>query len=127
MLSISSTATLSNDGNTNFFLGRAGILLSYPCAQGKLFNIVAPCHRPVDKEAHDSYNPAVDPIELVEAYKDFHSPVPELLRQVEKCVKWTIVYLPILPTYSSEDGKAVLLGDAGMAYATLFIQQNEDV
>lgn len=119
MLSASSTATLSNDGNTNFFLGPAGILLSYPCARGNLFNIVAPCHRPVDKEAHDSFNPEVNPSELIEAYKDFYSPVPELLSQVEKCVKWTIVYLPILPTYSSEDGKVVLLGDAGWYFDML--------
>ena len=115
MLKIAPTATLSNNGNTNFFLGPSGILLCYPCAQGNLFNIVAPCHRPVNKEAHDSYNPEVDPTELSDAYKGFFSPVPELLTQVKKCVKWTIVYLPKLPTYSSENGKVVLVGDAAHA------------
>ncbi|KAL9087281.1 MAG: hypothetical protein Q9165_006775 [Trypethelium subeluteriae] len=115
MLTTSPTATLSNNGNTNFFLGPAGILLCYPCNQGKSFNIVAPCHRPVNKEAHDSFNPEVDPVELVDAYKDFFSPVPELLNSIKKCVKWTIVHLPQLPTYSSENGRIVLLGDAAHA------------
>ena len=115
MLAIPSTATLSHNGNTNFFLGPEGILLCYPCSQGKFFNIVAPCHRPVNKEAHDSFNPEVDPTELLEAYKDFFSPVPELLASIKKCVKWTIVYLPVLPSYSSENGRIVLLGDAAHA------------
>ena len=110
-----STTTLSNNGNTNFFLGPAGILLCYPCAGGEYFNIVAPCHRPVDKEAHDSYNPEVDPTELTDSYKDFFSPVPELLSQINKCIKWTIVYIPVLPTYSSDNGRIALLGDAGHA------------
>ena len=75
--------------------------------------MVAPCHRPFNKEAHDSSSPEIDPSELVEAYKDFFSPVPELLNQVKKCIRWTIVYLPQLPTYSSENGRVVLVGDAG--------------
>lgn len=113
MLSMQSTATLSRDGNTNFFLGPAGIFLCYPCAEGELFSIVAPSHRPFNKEAHDTISPEVDPSEVSEAYKDFYSPVPELLRQVKKCVRWTIVYLPQLSTYSSENGRLVLVGDAG--------------
>ncbi|KAL9080964.1 MAG: hypothetical protein Q9157_000374 [Trypethelium eluteriae] len=115
MLTAPPTAALSNNGDTNFFLGPSGILLCYPCNQGKSFNIVAPCHRPVNKEAHDTFNPEVDPVELVDAYKDFFSPVPELLSSIKKCVKWTIVYLPDLPTYSSENGRIVLLGDAAHA------------
>jgi 2-polyprenyl-6-methoxyphenol hydroxylase-like FAD-dependent oxidoreductase len=110
-----STSTLSNNGNTNFFLGYAGILLCYPCAQGHMFSIVAPCHRPFNKESHDTAGMEVDPSELIEAYKDFYSPVPELLRQIKKCIRWTIVYLPELQTYSSENGRLVLVGDAAHA------------
>lgn len=113
MASVPSTKTLLKDQNISLFLGQAGNLLVYPCAQGRFFSIVAPSHRPFDKEAHDSYNPEIDPIELVTAYKHFSSPVPELLRQVKKCVKWTVVCLPLLSTYSSENARVVLLGDAG--------------
>lgn len=115
MLSTQPTATLSNNGNTNFFLGPAGIFLCYPCAQGNLFSVVAPCHRPFNKEAHDTSSREVNPSELIEAYKDFYSPVPELLNQIKKCIRWTIVYLPQLPTYSSENGRLVLVGDAAHA------------
>ena len=53
--------------------------------------------------------------ELKKEYDDFEDTVKEIIDCADSTHKWTIAEIPDLPSWLSENGKLVLLGDAAHA------------
>jgi salicylate hydroxylase len=89
-------------------------IISYPIAKGKLYNLVLTL--PDQGQAPlGRYNEPGDLDEMREAFNDFHEISKALLNTVDSCAKWVIADLPPLPTWSSQNRRIVLVGDAAHA------------
>lgn len=49
-----------------------------------------------------------------ERWDDFEDAIRQLLGETDRCTEWKIAELPELSTWSSEGGRIILIGDAGM-------------
>ena len=72
-----------------------------------VLSIVEPGDVPLGKWGH-----SVDPKEATKRFDDFCPQIKELLSHVDRAIKWTLGELPALATCKSENGRAVVLGDA---------------
>jgi salicylate hydroxylase len=48
-------------------------------------------------------------------FEDFHPAIRTILLRAESCWKWRLAEIPALPSWISENGRVVLLGDAAHA------------
>ncbi len=94
--------------------GRA--MITYPVAEGNLFNVAVNAPRQVGALA-DKWTEAGDVAEFRTLMNDFCPIVQKVLSHVETCATWTLAEVPSLSTWSR--GKAVLVGDAAHAMSPL--------
>lgn len=105
------TAALIDNKSQQAWAGEFKHIISYPIAQGKYYNLVLilPDHGNAPLAL---YNEPGDVTEMREAYSDFNDTVQAVFDAISECAKWVLADLPPLPTWSSENGRVILLGDA---------------
>jgi salicylate hydroxylase len=91
---------------TGLWLGRAGHVVHYPIAGGRLVNIVAVVRR---KKPVEGWSAPGDPAELLSAFADA---APSLRRLLEGPPDWRLWSLFDLPAKTMAQGRIALLGDA---------------
>jgi salicylate hydroxylase len=105
------TRGLVENRNQQAWAGQDTHIIAYPIGSGKLYNLVMMV--PNQGEAPlGKYNEPGDVIEMRKVFKDYNDTIRAVLDAVDSCAKWTIAELPPLPTWSSENGRVVLVGDA---------------
>lgn len=116
MLQHSETAELMRPDALNMiWCGPGACVLGYPMAAGSLYNVVLSVPRPADAEAVGNWNQKGDPAEGAAILAPFCNRVRKLWSLVEDCNKWQLGRLPPLPTFTSSNGKFVVIGDAAHA------------
>lgn len=102
---------LLDDGDEMCWTVAGRYVLTWPLPPNRDYDIVTCIQRKSDVPA-GRWGIKADPEEARRDFQDFCPQVKELLSHIEGCVKWTLAELPALPTCRSENGKAVLIGDA---------------
>ncbi|KAH0844730.1 hypothetical protein AYO21_01950 [Fonsecaea monophora] len=105
------TAALLENDSLQVWAGEFKHLIGYPFANGRFYNLVLTV--PDDGEAPlGRYNEPGDVSEMQQVFKDFNDTVQAVLNAVDDCAKWVLAELPPLPSWSSPNGRVVLVGDA---------------
>ena len=90
-------------------------MLGYPVAAGELYNIVLSVPRPPDEDAVGKWSQPGDVKEGAKLLEPFNERAKKLWSLVESCNKWTLGDLPAMPTFVSQSGRMVLVGDCAHA------------
>jgi salicylate hydroxylase len=116
MLTHPSTTAMINDANQISWAGHTRHIIGYPISNGNFYNLVLVIPDPNSTAPLARYN---EPASLQEMQAEFssgwHESVTTTLSLAESCTKWTLAETPSLPTWRSENGRVVLLGDAAHA------------
>ncbi|CAK3781154.1 FAD NAD(P)-binding domain-containing [Lecanosticta acicola] len=116
MLQHPETAELMKPGGLNMiWCGPGACVLGYPMAAGELYNVVLSVPRPPDAEAVGNWSQKGDPAEGAAILEPFCERVRRLWSLVDNCNKWQLGRLPPLPTFTSQQGNLVIIGDAAHA------------
>ena len=93
-------------------MGQQRHVVAYTIRNIELYNVVlcGPGEAPIGV-----YNEPVDRKEVQSEYTVFNETVQSVISKADTCHKWTISEIPILPSWTSQDGRIVLLGDAAHA------------
>lgn len=126
MMSDPKTAPLMNELVCLVYAGQKKAVIAYPVAKGQVFNVALPVARPGDALLAAAYNAPGDVNEMRELYQDFDEPVRHVLQHTSSCVKWGLADLPPLPSWTSGNGRVVLVGDAAHAMVSLNERTNTD-
>ncbi|CAG9957077.1 unnamed protein product [Clonostachys rosea f. rosea IK726] len=113
-------AHLMTDINANCWIGPGHHIMAYPIRKGSMYNLVL--SHPGGLAAPGKWNEPGNLEEMREHYKDFDPVIRKVLSKVQSCLNWKIADLPNLPTWVSENGKVVLLGDAAHAMVPFLAQ-----
>ena len=108
------TAELMTDVNANAWIGPGRHVMAYPIRQGAMYNLIM-CH-PGQAEPGE-WNVPGEVEQMTATYADFDPVIRKVISKVINCLRWTLADLPPLPSWVSESGKVVLIGDA--AHATV--------
>ena len=100
--------------NTIWF-GPKMVMLGYPVAAGDIYNIVLSVPRPADEKLVGKWGQPGDIKEGAKLLENFCERTKKVWSLVEECHKWTLGDLPPLPTFVSQNGKLVVVGDAAHA------------
>lgn len=111
MLSHPLTSVLITNESQVCWAGHLKHIIAYPIAKGKFYNLVMPIPDHGDAPL-GNYNQPGNVSEMREEFKGFDETVNALLSLVNHCAKWTLAELPPLPTWSSSNGRVILVGDA---------------
>lgn len=65
-----------------------------------------------EKGGGSNWNEPGDLTEMKEHYKAFDPLISQVLSHVTDCLKWKLARMPKLPTWASDNGRVVLIGDA---------------
>ena len=112
ILSDPDTAALLASGTGDMWFGPGRAMITYPVAQGALFNVAAIAPRWKGALVH-RWTEAGDVAEFRAMMSDFCPIVQKILSHVQTCTIWTLAEIPSLPSWSR--GKAILVGDAAHA------------
>ncbi|EXJ68259.1 uncharacterized protein A1O5_08874 [Cladophialophora psammophila CBS 110553] len=110
------TATLIDNQSQQAWAGQFKHIISYPIAKGKFYNLVMTVPDHGDAPL-GQYNEPGDVSEMRQVFKDFNETVQAVLDTIDSCAKWVLADLPPLPTWSSPNGRVILVGDACHAMA----------
>ncbi|KIX94387.1 uncharacterized protein Z520_09773 [Fonsecaea multimorphosa CBS 102226] len=110
------TAALVDNQSQQAWAGQFKHIISYPIAKGKFYNLVMTIPDLGDAPL-GKYNEPGDVSEMRQVFSDFNDTVHAVLDTVESCAKWVLAELPPLPTWSSPNGRVILVGDACHAMA----------
>ncbi|OQU96652.1 FAD binding domain-containing protein [Cladophialophora immunda] len=110
------TATLIDNQSQQAWAGQFKHIIAYPIAKGRFYNLVMTIPDLGDAPL-GKYNEPGDVVEMRQVFKDFNDTVQAVLDAVDSCAKWVLAELPPLPTWSSPDGRVILVGDACHAMA----------
>jgi salicylate hydroxylase len=105
------TAALIDNNCQQCWHGPSRHIISYPISRGQYYNVVA-IHPDDGTALVGRYNQPGDVEEMRTAYKDFNPQVQALLSAADTCARWVIAELPPLPSWSSTNGRVILVGDA---------------
>ncbi|KEF55482.1 salicylate hydroxylase [Exophiala aquamarina CBS 119918] len=119
MLSDPEVAHLMSDVNANSWIGYRKHIMAYPIRQGAMYNLVM--SHP-GQAASGKWNEPGDLEEMKATYADFDPVIKRVLGKVNGCLKWKLADLPTLPSWVSESGRAVLIGDAAHAMVPYLAQ-----
>lgn len=111
MLRYRATSDIINDQNQLSWAGHNKHIIGYPVAQGELYNLVLVVPETTDAPIA-AYNQDASVAEMRREFSGWHDSIETMLSLARSCSKWTLAELPPLPTWTSEDGGVVLLGDA---------------
>ena len=102
---------LIDDPGQHVWTGQDTHIIAYPIARGKPLDLVMMV--PDDmKSPVGRYNEPGDVNEMRHVFKGYHDTIRVVLDTVDNCAKWVIAELPPLPTWSSQNKRVVLVGDA---------------
>jgi salicylate hydroxylase len=89
-------------------------IISYPISAGRLFNMVLSHHVPLDKYPAQVGKPQdVTLDEVWEQYKDFDPRIVKILHMLKPGIqRWPLLVTEPLPSWSDENRRVILLGDA---------------
>ena len=87
-------------------------IIGYRIAKGEYYNVVVNIPDEGSDAELAAYNQPGDLEEMRREFQGWDDTVTTMLKLAEKCTKWTIAEVPSLPTWSSENSRVVLLGDA---------------
>ncbi|KIX08162.1 uncharacterized protein Z518_02818 [Rhinocladiella mackenziei CBS 650.93] len=116
MLSNPLTAALMTNENQLTWMGPFKHIVAYPVAAGSLYNITIVISDDSDAPI-GLYDEPGDVMQMRNDIKDWNEAVTTMLDMIDSCAKWTIADLPPLPTWTSPNGRVILLGDACHAMA----------
>ena len=87
-------------------------MVAYTIKNTELYNVVlcGPGEAPVGV-----YNEPANLEEVQSEYSDFEELVRNVISKADRCHRWMISEIPALPSWTSRDGRIVLLGDAAHA------------
>ena len=116
------TADLLAQENAQAFMGPGAAIISYPISQGKLFKLAILSNSPRAASGKIEgriglWNEPTDLESFRAMFKDFCPVARRLIGFTDEVAGWTIAEVPLLPTWSSDSGNVVLLGDALHAMA----------
>ena len=111
MLKHKATSDIISNQNQLSWAGHNKHIIGYPIAQGELYNLVLVVPETTDAPIA-AYNQSGSVAEMRREFSGWHDSIQTMLSLAQTCSKWTLAELPPLPTWSSEDGGIVLLGDA---------------
>ncbi|KAJ4183855.1 hypothetical protein NW755_009394 [Fusarium falciforme] len=111
---------LMTDINANCWIGPNHHIMAYPIRQGAMYNLVL--SHPSGLATPGKWNEPGNLEEMRQHYKDFDPIIQKVLSKVQSCLNWKIADLPNLPTWVSENGRVVLLGDAAHAMVPFLAQ-----
>lgn len=120
MLADPEISHLLTDINANCWIGHQRHVMAYPIRQGAMYNLVL--SHPAGNAEPGMWNEPGDIDEMNEHYKDFDPVIKKVLSKVKSCLNWKVADLPSLPTWVSESGKVVLIGDAAHAMVPFLAQ-----
>ena len=89
-------------------------MVSYPIGSGQMFNIVLLLPASTDTDVGKWSQPG-DISEARRMIELFCTQVKRIWTLVDSCAKWTIGCLPPLPSFTSDSGRLMLVGDAAHA------------
>lgn len=113
-------AHLMTDINANCWIGPGHHCMAYPIRQGAMYNLVL--SHPAGNATAGMWNEPGDLEEMKKHYADFDPVVRRVLSKVESCLNWKVADLPSLPSWVSDSGKVVLIGDAAHAMTPFLAQ-----
>lgn len=96
---------------TNTWIGPSRHVIGYPIQKGQLYNLVL-MHAGEDVKSQQE---TPDAEQVRNQYQDFDLGLREVLNEVREFGVWDALYLPMLPRWSSSDGRVVLVGDSAHA------------
>ncbi|KAI8724227.1 FAD-binding-3 domain-containing protein [Fusarium sp. LHS14.1] len=111
---------LMTDINANCWIGPDHHIMAYPIRQGAMYNLVL--SHPGGLATSGKWNEPGNLEEMRQHYKGFDPIIQKVLSKVQSCLNWKIADLPNLPTWVSENGRVVLLGDAAHAMVPFLAQ-----
>jgi len=103
-------AHLMTDINSNCWIGPDRHVMAYPMRNGTLYNLVM--SHPEKGDGSGNWNEPGDLNEMMEHYKNFDPVIRKVLGHVTSCLKWKLAKMPKLPTWVSDNGRVVVIGDA---------------
>lgn len=115
MMSNPLTATLMQNPNQQLWAGHLKHIIGYSIAQGAYYNLVLMIPDALQDAPLSRYNQPGNVDQMRREFAGCHALITALLELAETCAKWTIAELPALPTWTSTNGRVVLLGDAAHA------------
>lgn len=119
MMADPQTAELMTDVNANAWIGADRHVMAYPIRKGAMYNLVM-CHPGQAKPGE--WNVPGDVDQMKATYADFGPLIRKVITKVTSCLRWTLADLPPLPTWLSESGQVVLIGDAAHAMVPFLAQ-----
>jgi salicylate hydroxylase len=103
-------AHLMTDINSNCWIGPERHIMAYPIRNGEMYNIVM--SHPEEGAADGAWNQPGDLNEMRAHYANWDPLIRKVLSHVTGCMKWKLAKMPALPTWVSDNGKVVIIGDA---------------
>ena len=119
MISDPEVAHLMSDVNANSWIGHRKHIMAYPIRKGAMYNLVM--SHP-GQAASGKWNEPGNLDDMKATYADFDPTIRRVLTKVKGCLKWKLADLPTLPTWISESGRVVLIGDAAHAMVPYLAQ-----
>lgn len=115
MLSHPSSAEVMTNPNRMAWAGHKKHIIGYSIANYQLYNLVLIIPDKDQSAPLNQYNQPGSVKDMLAEFDDWHPAVRTMLSLAESCAKWTLADLPPLPTWHTDDGHVVLLGDAAHA------------
>ena len=109
------TAAIIQNHNQLSWAGHNKHIIGYPLERGSVYNLVLVIPDRSTTAPLATYNQPASVEEMCAEFADWHPAITTMLSLAESCTKWTIAELPPLPSWSSNDGHVVLLGDSAHA------------
>jgi len=100
------------DVNRNLWVNHQRYIMAYPIRNGSLYNLVLPY---LGKASVGKWDKPGDPEEMKNHYKNWDPTIRRVLGHITSCSKWKLAYLPLLKRWTSDNGRALLIGDVAHA------------
>jgi salicylate hydroxylase len=108
-------ALMEPDKYSMAWAGPGVVVLGYPIFGATKYNLVIMTPRPANADDLGKWSTEGDINEVAKILEPFNDRLRKIWSLVTTCKRWTVGDIPRLPTYSSESGRCILIGDAAHA------------
>lgn len=97
----------------NFWMGPDRLIIQSNMAD--IGSVALNLYHPSNTGTTGSWKAPGDVLEMRDAFADFGPSMQKLLGLVRECIDWKVVDIPPLPSWVSQGGRVIVIGDAAHA------------